>query len=75
MLNERRPIISLVNTLVGAAVCITGNWLIIPIYGIPGVAGVAVISMASSAILTNIFFSRKIMIIQIKSLSFLGGRK
>lgn len=71
MLNERRAVISLVNTIVGAVVCIIGNWLIMPIYGIPGVAGVAVAAMASSAVLTNIFFSKKIMLIQIKSLAFL----
>lgn len=68
MLNERRPIISLVNTLSGAIVCVIGNFITIPHYGISGVAMIAVISQFTSAVLTNLFFSRKIFFIQFRSI-------
>lgn len=68
MLNERKPLISLFNTLVGAIVCIAGNYFIIPLFGISGVAFVAVLSQLSSTVLTNIIFSRRIFFMQINSL-------
>ena len=71
MLNERRPIISVMNTFVGAFISVLGNWLVIPYFGISGVAGVAVFAMACSAILTNIFLSKEIFRLQILSLVFM----
>ena len=71
LLNERKPIISLIKTLIGAAVAILGNWLVIPYFGITGVAAVGVLAMLSSAIFSNIIFSKKILFIQLKSLFFI----
>ena len=70
MLNERRPIISLVNTVTGAIVCIVGNYLFIPHFGISGVAAVAVLAQLSSTVLTNLVFSRRIFLMQIRSLTW-----
>ena len=70
MLNERRPIISLVNTVVGAAVCVAGNMLLIPKFGIIGAAAVAVIAQFFSTVLTNLIFSRRIFFLQISSLAW-----
>jgi PST family polysaccharide transporter len=69
MLNERRPIISLVNTAVGATVCVAGNMLLIPKFGIIGTAAVAVIAQFFSTVLTNLIFSRRIFFLQIRSLA------
>jgi len=67
-LNERRAIVSLWKTIIGAIIAILGNWIVIPIFGIPGVALVAVIAQIVSAVITNIFFSRRIFLLQISSL-------
>jgi O-antigen/teichoic acid export membrane protein len=69
MLNERRAIISLANTLMGASVCIIGNWLAIPEFGIKGVAVVAVLAQLVSTVLTNLIFSKRIFLMQIRSLA------
>jgi PST family polysaccharide transporter len=69
-LNERRAYINLTNTIAGAAVCVLGNWLAIPRYGIVGVAAVAVFSQAVSTVFINAVFSRAILVIQLKSLFF-----
>ncbi len=68
LLNERRAILSLINALVGAVVAVTGNWLFIPHFGIAGVAIVAVFSQLVSAVLMNFIFSRRIFLMQIRSL-------
>lgn len=70
MLNERKPIISLVNTVTGAIVCIAGNYLLIPHFGISGVAAVAVLAQLSSTVLTNLVFSKHIFLMQIRSLAW-----
>ena len=69
MLNERRAIVGLANTLVGAVVCIVGNWFLIPEFGIKGVAAVAVSAQLFSAVLTNLIFSKRIFFMQIRSLA------
>ncbi len=68
LVNEKNAIISLYKTLTGAVVAVVGNWLVIPYYGLPGVAFIAVLTMTSSAIFTNVFFSKKILALQIKSI-------
>lgn len=70
MLNERRAIVGLANTLVGAIVCVFGNWLLIPEFGIKGVAAVAVIAQLCSTVLTNLIFSKRMFFMQIRSLTF-----
>jgi O-antigen/teichoic acid export membrane protein len=68
MLNERKPMISLVNTMVGAVVCVIGNYFLIPHFGILGTSVVAVLSQLSSTMLTNLLFSKRIFLMQIQSL-------
>jgi O-antigen/teichoic acid export membrane protein len=68
MLNERRPWISLMNTMAGAIVCVVGNYLIIPKFGIVGVSFVAVMAQMFSTVLSNLLFSRRIFFIQIRSI-------
>lgn len=68
LLNERRAILSFAKAAVGALVAIVGNWLLIPYFGIAGVAAVAVLANLVSAVLTNIIFSKRIFLMQIKSL-------
>ena len=71
LLNERRPIVNLMKTLIGAAITVVGNWLLIPNFGLTGVAVVGVIAMLTSAILSNYFFSKEILRLQLKSLLFI----
>ena len=71
LLNERKPIVHLMKTLIGAAITIVGNWLLIPNFGLTGVAVVGVIAMLTSAILSNYFFSKEILMLQLKSLLFI----
>jgi O-antigen/teichoic acid export membrane protein len=68
LLNERRAIVSLYMTIVGAFVAIAGNWIFIPIFGIPGVAAVGVLAQFASAVLMNILVSRRVFMMQINSL-------
>ena len=70
LLNERKPILNLLKTLIGAFITIVGNWMVIPYLGLAGVAAVGVIAMMFSAILSNYFFSKEILFMQIKSLAF-----
>jgi O-antigen/teichoic acid export membrane protein len=70
MLNERKPFVSLVNAMTGAVVCVLGNYLLIPQFGILGVATVAVFAQISSTMLTNLIFSRRIFLIQVQSLAW-----
>lgn len=68
LLNERRSKIGLGKTLVGAVIAIAGNWLCTPKFGIEGVAVVAVFAQIGSAVLTNLLFSRRVFMLQIRSL-------
>lgn len=68
LLNERRAIISLANTIVGAVVAVAGNWLLIPHFGIAGVAMVAVLAQLVSAVFMNLIFSKRVFLMQIRSL-------
>ena len=68
LLNERRGIISLANTIVGAVVAVAGNWIFIPRFGIEGVAMAGVMAQLVSAVLMNLIFSKRIFLMQIRSL-------
>ena len=70
MLNEGKSTLTLVSTLTGVLVCLVGNYFAIPRYGITGVAVIAVLAQLSSAVLINIFFARRIFIMQVKSLAW-----
>lgn len=68
ILNEGKSKISLYKTIVGAVVCLIGNFILIPHFGIIGAAISAVLAQVSSTILANVLLSRQIFILQIKSL-------
>ncbi|MBV5347453.1 flippase [bacterium] len=68
LLNERRAIISLYKAIVGALVAVVGNWLLIPKFGIAGVAAVAILAQFVSAVLMNVLVSRRLLLMQINSL-------
>ena len=68
LLNERYSLISLYKTLIGVFICVVGNLIIIPYFGLVGAAIVAVLSQLFSAVLSNFFFSKKMLLIQLKSL-------
>ncbi|MEX5731131.1 MULTISPECIES: flippase [Providencia] len=71
IVNERKSKLSLYKTIIGAVVCIVSNIILIPLYGIIGAAISAVLAQFFSAVFANIFLSRKILILQIKSLLLL----
>lgn len=68
LLNERKAVLGLAKAMVGAGVAIVGNWLLIPSFGIAGVAVVAVIAQFTSAVLMNSLLSRRLFLMQIHSL-------
>ncbi|MDF2155720.1 flippase [Vibrio sp. CAU 1672] len=68
ILNERKPILSLYKTFVGAIVCIVANLFLIPKFGIIGAAYSSILSQAISAVLLNLILDRRIFNLQIKSL-------
>jgi PST family polysaccharide transporter len=72
LLNERRPLLSLYKTLVGAVVCVLGNAALLPSLGIVGAAISAVMAQFASAVLSNVVFSRPILRLQLKSLMLPG---
>ncbi|WP_164561270.1 polysaccharide biosynthesis C-terminal domain-containing protein [Providencia rettgeri] len=55
----------------GAITCVIANIVLIPIYGIIGAAISAVLAQAVSTVFSNIFLSRKILLMQLKSLLLL----
>ncbi|QCJ72092.1 hypothetical protein C9446_19560 [Providencia heimbachae] len=71
IVNERKSKLSLYKTIMGAIVCIISNIILIPLYGIIGAAISAVLAQAVSAVFSNIILSRRILIMQFKSLLFL----
>ena len=66
--NEGKSKLSLYKTIVGAVVCLIGNSILIPQLGITGAAISAVLAQLGSTILANIVLSRKMFILQLKSL-------
>lgn len=68
ILNEGLSKISLYKTLIGACVCLVSNIILIPIYGIYGAAFSAVLAQFFSAVFSNLFFSRELLVMQLKSL-------
>ncbi|WP_318480480.1 flippase [Photobacterium leiognathi] len=72
ILNENKSKISLYRTLMGAGVCIVGNYIFIPLYGLIGAAYVALFAQILSAVLSNILFSKKIFFMQMKAIVSMG---
>ncbi|MCD9513345.1 flippase [Photobacterium carnosum] len=71
ILNEGKSKLAMYRTLFGAAVCVISNILLIPSFGMYGAAYSALLAQFCSTILSNVFISRKILKIQIKSLFLL----
>lgn len=71
-LNERKAKFFLYKTLAGGAVCVVGNFLVIPRFGLVGVACVAVLSQFVSVMLTNLLIAPRVLKLQISSI-FFGG--
>jgi O-antigen/teichoic acid export membrane protein len=67
LFNEKKAIISLYKTLIGAIACVGLNFILIPILGLNGAAISAVIAMAFASVFSNLLFSRKIFKLQISS--------
>lgn len=68
IVNERAGRIGLYKTMIGLIVCLAGNLLMIPKYGSTGAALVAVMVQFSSAVGSNIIFSRRILRLQLLGL-------
>ena len=71
ILNEGKSKLAMYRTFIGAIVCIVSNMILIPIYGIYGAAVSAVLAQIFSTIISNIFISKKIFVLQLKSLFLL----
>lgn len=65
LVNEGRRGLALTRTALGCLVSIVGNLVLIPLYGVPGVAVVAVVSQAIAAVISNIFFAPQIFLMQL----------
>lgn len=75
MLNDRRAIVGLFNTMVGASVSICGNLILIPKFGLMGAAAASVFSQATAAFFANLIFSRRVFYLQLRSILFLNKIK
>jgi len=65
IINEEKSHLALIQTLAGGVSSILLNLLFLPIWGIQGAAIAAVISYFISAVMSNLFFSRKLFMLQI----------
>jgi O-antigen/teichoic acid export membrane protein len=75
MVNEGRANLALFRTIFGLLVSIILNYLLIPRYGMVGAALTAVIAQFSQAIFSNIFFSRNMLVFQLKSIFLIPSNK
>jgi PST family polysaccharide transporter len=72
-INERLPKVMLYSVVIGSVVSVVGNICLLPILGLKGAVITAIIAMALSAVMLNIFFSKKIFILQVKSIFLVKG--
>ena len=63
--NERRGRLLLVQTAVGAAVAVIGNFLVIPMWGAKGAAGVAVAAQMLSIVAVNAVYAPELLRLQL----------
>lgn len=68
MVNEKKSKLSIYKTIIGAVVCVVGNYIVIDDYGIVGVAAMAVLSQAFATLITDAFFTPKIFFMQIRAM-------
>jgi PST family polysaccharide transporter len=71
ILNEKKNIIALIRTIVGAVVNFALNLFLIPKYGAVGSAWATLISFFISAVVSNVYFAPNMFKRQIFSLFFL----
>lgn len=74
VVNEKRPRVLLIKTLVGAVVAFLSNIILIPQLGLSGVAISALIAQFTAVILTNVHLSQRILWMQIRSMALLSPR-
>ncbi len=65
IINERKGWMILVKTLAGATIAVVGNLIAIPMWGAVGAACVAVIAQAVASVFSNVFFARRIFLMQL----------
>jgi len=70
ILNDKRATVGLFNTIIGAIVSVVCNVIFIPEFGLAGAALTSVLAQATSACFANLISSRRIFLLQIKSLIF-----
>lgn len=68
IINEGKSKITMYRTIIGAVLCIIGNAIFIPVFGVIASAFITVISQFFSTVLLNAFFAPKIMKMQIMGL-------
>ncbi len=68
LVNEAAGRISLYRAVVGAVVCVLGNLILIPRFGVHGAAMVAVLSQAFAAVVSNALFAPAMLRLQIYAL-------
>ncbi len=70
LINDNKVLISLYKTLIAAVFSLICNLVFIPKFGLIGAAIIAVLSQGVSAIFSNIFFSKKILKLQLRSIFY-----
>lgn len=68
IINEGKSRITLYRTIIGAVICVIGNAIFIPIFGVVASACITVISQCFSTVLLNAFYAPNIMKMQIMGL-------
>jgi O-antigen/teichoic acid export membrane protein len=68
MVNEGYGRLSMYQTLTGVAICITCNFLLIPLWGVIGAATAAVLAQLGAAVASNIFIAPSIFRMQLMAL-------
>ncbi len=66
--NEKKSIVYLYKTLIGSSICIIGNVFFLPKFGLYAAATIAVFSQAFSAVVSNIFFTKRILFLQLRAI-------
>lgn len=72
LLNEGKTLTSLLNTMLGAATCIIGNYFLIPAMGLTGAAITAVLAQMVAATLSNLLLAPKIFALQVRGFFLIG---
>jgi O-antigen/teichoic acid export membrane protein len=70
-INEKKSNVFLYKLIMGAAVCLTGNILLLPVIGMEAAALVAVTSQLFSVVLSNLVLAPNIFKMQLRSIFFI----